>query len=220
LVSITNKEELFLYLISKKEEIDETLYFNSLRNISYFYIHNKDIKFEKYFECYLIIHRKILKVNSEDIYLYALGIKYLLSKNLKTNLDKALKLCDTIEIKLKDTEDKELLNESLIIYYWYATIYEEKDNKIKALEYANKTLSLLENTKKTSALDEEGILSIKKQMNQIKNHFTILIPIKSSKKYGRNDKVHVEYINGIKKYDKYKRFESDIDLGLCVVIEK
>ena len=90
----------------------------------------------------------------------------------------------------------------------------------KSLEYANKTLFLLKNTKRTSALDEEGILSITKQMNQIKNHFTVRIPIKGSKKYGRNDKVHVEYSNGIKKYDKYKKFESDIDLGLCVVIEK
>ncbi|MDZ7817405.1 MAG: hypothetical protein U5K55_01815 [Aliarcobacter sp.] len=96
----------------------------------------------------------------------------------------------------------------------------EKDYKEKSLEYANKTLFLLKNTKKTSALDEEGILSITKQMNQIKNHFTIRIPIKSSKKYGRNDKVHVEYSNGIKKYDKYKKFESDINLGICVITEK
>ena len=57
-------------------------------------------------------------------------------------------------------------------------------------------------------------------MNQIKNHFTVKIPIKSSKRYGRNDKVHVEYSNGIKKYDKYKKFESDINLGICVIIDK
>ena len=94
----------------------------------------------------------------------------------------------------------------------------QKDDKEKSLEYANKTLFLLKNTKRTSALDEEGILSIAKQMNQIKNHFTIKIPIRSTKKYGRNDKIHVEYSNGIKKYDKYKKFESDIDLGLCVII--
>jgi hypothetical protein len=221
LTTSINKEQLLLYVLNKREELNnETLYFNTLRHITNFYANTDDEKYERYFKEYMLIHKNQQKIDTEDIYLYAIHIKYLLLKNTRLNLNRALELCEIIDSKLKDIEDDELINESLIIYYWYATIYMEKDNKEKSLEYANKTLFLLKNTKRTSALDEEGILSITKQMSQIKNHFTIRIPIKSSKKYGRNDKVHVEYSNGIKKYDKYKKFESDINLGLCVVIEK
>jgi hypothetical protein len=221
LITSINKEQLLLYVLNKKEELNnETLYFNTLRHITNFYANTDDEKYEKYFKEYMLIHKNQQKIDSEDIYLYAIHIKYILSKNSRLNLNRALELCEIIDSKLKDIEDNELINESLIIYYWYATIYMEKDYKEKSLEYANKTLFLLKNTKKTSALDEEGILSITKQMNQIRNHFTIRIPIKSSKKYGRNDKVHVEYSNGIKKYDKYKKFESDINLGICVITEK
>ncbi len=221
LLASIKKEQLLLYVLNKKEELNnEVLYFNTLRHITNFYVNTDDEKYEKYFKEYILIHKNQQKIDSEDIYLYAIHIKYILSKNSRLNLNRALELCEIIDNKLKDIEDNELINESLIIYYWYATIYMEKDDKQKSLEYANKTLFLLKNTKKTSALDEEGILSITKQMNQIKNHFTVKIPIKSSKRYGRNDKVHVEYSNGIKKYDKYKKFESDINLGICVIIDK
>lgn len=219
LLTSINKEQLLLYVLNKREELNnEALYFNTLRHITNFYANTDDEKYEKYFKEYMLIHKNQQKIDSEDIYLYAIHIKYILSKNSRLNLNRALELCEIIDSKLKDIEDDELINESLIIYYWYATIYMQKDDKEKSLEYANKTLFLLKNTKRTSALDEEGILSIAKQMNQIKNHFTIKIPIRSTKKYGRNDKIHVEYSNGIKKYDKYKKFESDIDLGLCVII--
>ncbi len=219
LITSINKEHLLLYILNKEEELNnEALYFNTLRHITNFYANTDNEKYEKYFKEYMLIHKNQQKIDSEDIYLYAIHIKYILSKNSRLNLNRALELCEIIDSKLKDIEDDELINESLIIYYWYATIYMQKDDKEKSLEYSNKTLFLLKNTKRTSALDEEGILSITKQMNHIKNHFTIRIPIKGSKKYGRNDKVHVEYSNGIKKYDKYKKFESDIELGLCVII--
>jgi len=48
----------------------------------------------------------------------------------------------------------------------------------------------------------------------------VVAPRKSDKNYGRNDKVTVQYTNGITKDDiKYKTVEQDVLEGKCVIID-
>ena len=214
-----NKENLLHYLYSNKDSLSEPLYYNTLRAlVSYYSSDNKS--FKKYFSEYFKVNENIRNIDSDDIFIYAMAIKIYLTESENYNIDFALELCKTIDSKIQSMNDEMLNFESLIIYYWFAIIYADKKDEHKSLEYSNKTLNLIKESKenKTSAIDEEGILSISKQMNEIKSSFIKRVPIKKEKKYGRNEKIHVEYTTGIKKYGKYKSFESDIQANRCKIV--
>ncbi|NQY19795.1 MAG: hypothetical protein HRT40_00570 [Campylobacteraceae bacterium] len=76
-----------------------------------------------------------------------------------------------IDKRLNNCDDDELVFESLVIYYWYTSIYFSMDEKENTLLFSEKTLTIINSSKnvKTSVIEEEGIKSISKQMNHIKS---------------------------------------------------
>lgn len=219
--TVNNKEGLLVYLYSNKDNLSETLCYDVLRALISFYSSKENKSFKKYFTKYLEINKNMNIIDSDDVFIYAMAIKTYLTESENYNLDFALELCNIIDSKIQSMKDEMLNFESLIIYYWFAIIYADKKDEQKSLEYSNKTLTLIKESKekRTSAIDEEGVLSISKQMNEIKSSFIKRVPIRNEKKYGRNEKVHVEYTTGIKKFGKYKTFESDIKSKRCKIIE-
>jgi len=217
---VNNKVNLLTYLYLNKEELKESIFYDVLKALISYYSNDNNKSFKKYFTEYFDINKNINHINSDDIFIYAMAIKIYLTESENYNIDFALELCKTIDLKIQSMNDEILNFESLIIYYWFAIIYADKKDEKKSLEYSNKTLNLIKESKekRTSAIDEEGILSISKQMNEIKSSFIKRVPIKNEKKYGRNEKVHVEYTTGIKKFGKHKTFESDIKSKRCKII--
>lgn len=211
--SDTSKIELLNYILNHKSEIDELLYFNILKDLSMLNSSTYS-KFHNYFDEYLEIFKNHINIDSADILLFAVAIKH---ESDLGKIDKSLTLCSLIDTKIENIQDEELIFESLIIYYWYATLYFSIKNKEQSILYANKTIEIINESKKerTSAIDEKGLKDISKQMMQIKDSWISRIPFISGKKHGRNDIVKVKYLDGTIKETKYKRIEADILAERC-----
>jgi len=212
-LSNTNQIELLNYILNSQYEIEELLHFKVLKDLSI--LNSSEYKkFFKYFNEYKEAFKNRENIDSSDILLFALAIKH--ESDLK-NIDEGLKICNLISTKLKNITDEELIFESLIIYYWYATLYFSMQNKEKSILYANKTIEIINESKKerTSAIDEKGLKNISKQMTQIVDSWIARVPFISKKKYGRNDIVKVKYLDGMIKETKYKRVEADIFAERC-----
>ena len=213
----TNNQKEYLHILNNTEEITKSLHIRVLKDLSLFYVDNS-YKFLKYFDEYLeLFNQEYKKINSKDILLFALAIK---ENSDKKNFTLGLKLCEIIEEKITNIEDKELEFEFLIIYYWKALIYFDLNNREKSLFYCNKTLFLINDSgrNKTSVLDEEGLKGVIKLMNDIKDSYKKRKPLIRNKKYGRNEIVKVEYLDGTIRQGKYKKLESDILAERCKIL--
>ena len=219
-VSKNNKDSLLNYLLNFVEEINEDLLIKTYRELAFINTNDSN-NFLEYFNKYLIFFNKNEIINGDDIYLYALGIKFHYDKN---ELRQSLDLCLNIDNRVSNTKDENLKFEIIIIYYWYSTIYRLIKDKTNSLKYSNIGLDLIENSnrKRTSLFDEEGLKSIKEDLIEIKNQFTIANKltnnVSSNHKYQRNDIVKVRYIDGTITESKFKKFENDLKSGKCMII--
>jgi len=213
----TNNAKAYLHALNNTEEISKSLHIKVLKDLSLFYV-DDSYYFLKYFDKYLeLFNKESKKINSQDILLFALAIK---ENSDNKNFVYGLKLCEIIEEEIINIVDEELEFESLIIYYWKALIYFDLRNKKESLFYCNKTLSLINESgrSKTSVIDEEGLNGIIQLMNEIKDSYKKREPLIRNKKYGRNEIVKVEYLDGIIRKGKYKKLESDILSARCKII--
>ncbi len=178
----------------------------------------EDIKmFFNYFNKFLLLFKSHNEVISNDIYLFAIAIKHYSDQS---KLDLGIELCETIESKFSFIENEILEFEFLIIYYWHSNLFFSQRKRIEAIDYANKTINLIESSerKKTSLIDEKGMKAIISQMKQIKVSTYNNRPIVKPKKYGRNDRIKVKYKTGEIVENKYKKLEADILSERCVII--
>ncbi|NQX82317.1 MAG: AAA-like domain-containing protein [Flavobacteriaceae bacterium] len=197
--NISNKDLLYIY-----------------RSLSSSYTNEFDIYFN-YFNKFKSIFVNENELNSDDIYLFAIAIKHLSDKS---EINKALELCNIINQNYSNIEDEELKFEYVIIYYWYSSLYFSLKKREKAIEYANIAINIVDKSKnkRTSIIDEKGLKSIYEQLVQIKTASINQKPIVKTKKYGRNDRVKVKYKDGNIQENKYKKLEADILAERCVII--
>lgn len=216
LVAEEKKIEILNYLLQFSNEIDEELLLVIYRELTFINIENQSLFFDT-FNKFLILFKKYDALISKDIYIFGLCIKFYSDKN---NILKAIELCDVINSKIEKIEDENLKLESVIIYYWYSNLYFSKRDKFNAIKYADITLEIIKNSngKKMSMIDEKGLKSISSQLHQIKFSSNITKPIITEKKYSRNDRVKVKYINGSIIEKKYKYVEADILAERCEII--
>jgi len=213
----SNKQnEILKYILLNKEFTTETVILTTLRELSLNFS-DKQSEFFTYFSDYLSFFSKTADTLNEDIYIFAIAIKHY-SDNRK--ISDALGLCLVIESRINKIDDDELKFESLIIYYWMSNLNFSLNKKEEAIKYADKTIGLIADSKRerTSIIDEKGLKVISEQMYQIKNSFIFRKPIKIQKKYGRNEKVKVQYLDGSLQEGKYKIFEADILAERCKII--
>ncbi|WP_196894173.1 AAA-like domain-containing protein [Aureivirga marina] len=213
----TNHLKLLENLLETENEIDREYLFSIYKNLSFLHT-EKDYDFFKYFDEYKNIFKEEKSLDENDIYLFMVAIKKLSDKY---KIIEAIDLCSLIEEKFLVSKNSDLEFEFVIIYYWCSSLYFSLKKRRKAIEYANKGILLINNSKKntTSFIDEEGLKSIYEQMNQIKHSSISQQPIVKSKKYGRNDRIKVKYSNGKIVENKYKKLEADIIAKRCIIID-
>lgn len=208
--------DLLKYILSSNGTISRKLLLCVYRDISFAYS-EKNTEFFHYFNEYIELIINSDEIIGNDIYLFALAIKKYSDSN---RLNDGLNLCEAIEGLINGLEDEELKFESVIIFYWYSNLSFSLKHRDKAIEYADKTIKLINDSKKerTSMIDEKGLKVIIEQVSQIKSSSTIKIPIISNKNYGRNEKVKVQYLDGKILDGKYKKFEADLLAERCKLI--
>ena len=67
-------------------------------------------------------------------------------------------------------------------------------------------------------IDEKGVKAIIEQMRQIKSSSISRKPMIIGKKYGRNERIKVQYLDGKIIENKYKKLEADIIAERCKII--
>jgi tetratricopeptide (TPR) repeat protein len=157
-------------------------------------------------------------IQVDDISIFAFGIRHY--SNVR-DIDTALQLCDEIISRTKGASP-EIRYESLIIYYWYANLYYTNKEFAQAKYYADITVQIIETSQgvKNSLLDEKGIKFIEGQLAQIRIGSNELKPfVRSQKKYNRNDRVKVRYLDTTVREGKYKSFEADLIAERCQILE-
>lgn len=210
----------FKKVLEFENEIDDIrLIFETYRNLAYNNYEQADI-FTKYFKAYV----NLFKANDiipevHDITTFAIGVKFFSDRQ---ELNKGLELCNTIDFKLNKL-DGALEFESLIIYYWYSNLYHSLKQNEKAIEFADKTIRIIDKykdkQKQRSFIDEKGLTSVYSQMQQTKSSLIARKPLISQKKYGRNDIIKVRYLDGKELSNKYKKLEADIIAERCKILE-
>lgn len=210
------KLDILKYILSNKENVSVAVVLLTLRDLAFTFSNNYS-EFFNYFDEYQIAFSNNETLINDDIYLFALAIKHY--SDIK-KINEALELCSIIEDKLQNNDDEELKFESLIIYYWISSLNFSLNNRDQAIAYADKTINLITYSKRerTSMIDEKGLKVISEQMNQIKNSSIIRKPVINHKKFGRNEQIKVQYLNGEIKDGKYKKFEADILADRCKII--
>lgn len=217
LISKINRQTILNYILQNFEEIDIDVKLIIFRDLSL--INFQEINFENYFSKYLQVFKLVKSIVYEDIYLFAISIK--LSSD-KRNILQGLQLCDTIINRIENSEiNNELKFDSVIIYYWYANLFFSNKERVQAIKYADYTLKLIKESDnlKTTLLDEAGLKYISEQLNKIKQSSVVTNPVyNQNKKFGRNERIKVRYLNGVVREDKFKKLEADILANRCIMI--
>lgn len=217
LKSSENRLKLLDYLLQFEQECEEELLINVYWELAYSNSKNQKTYFE-FFDKYLNLFSKTNRLTANDIYLFALSIKLRYDKE---NFIEAIKLFKIVEPRISNLNDENLRLESAIIYFWCAISYFRIKDRFNAKIYADTALKIISesNKKYTSMMDEKGLMAITDQLRQIQISSTVNQPVIASKKYGRNDRVKVRYSDGRITENKYKKIESDILAGRCVIVE-
>ena len=214
--STENKLNLLNYLLKFKDSIEENLLIDIYLNLA---LNQSDDnkKFLETCEKYFNLFIKSNRITADDIYLFAVSAGRYFNQNKFFDV---INLCKKIESKFPNIEDEKLKLESAIIYYWFAMAYFSIKDRINAKKYSDKALELISNSNKksTSILDEKGLQAISGQLHQIKYSSNINQPILNNRKYGRNEKVKVKYLDGREVVKKYKIIEADILAERCRIL--
>tara|TARA_R110000744_G_scaffold126615_2_gene233027 strand:+ start:680 stop:3217 length:2538 start_codon:yes stop_codon:yes gene_type:complete len=209
-------EDFLKYILEHKSSASDLTLLRVNRDLA-FNSSGKSSDFFTYFYNYEKLFLKYDNVNGDDIYIYALAIKNYSDAN---KIKEGIELCKTIDSRLFDIEDEELIFETVIIYYWYSNLNFSLKKQKEAIFYANKTIQLIQDSKKerTSMIDEKGVKAIIEQMRQIKSSSISRKPMIIGKKYGRNERIKVQYLDGKIIENKYKKLEADIIAERCKII--
>jgi AAA-like domain len=217
LIAVNKKLNLLNYLAKFKDIIGEGLLINLYQNLAYFEPDKKNNYF-RLFDKYLDLFNKSNRIIGDDILIFSVSIRLYYDQK---EYFKGIDLCKIIESRFVNIEDKNLKTESSIIYYWFAMCYFLIKDRTNARKYAGLGLEMLSapNKMPTSVIDEKGIKTVTEQLRQIKYSSTIIQPIINSKKYGKNEKVRVKYLDGKEAISKFKMVETEILVGRCWIIE-
>jgi tetratricopeptide (TPR) repeat protein len=213
-VTIGDREELLNYLVSCNPPSD--LLIKIYRDWAFLQTNNLR-RYLELFENYKNLFELRDSVSADDIYLFALCIKY---NSDIGRIKRALDLCEILDDRFHEGLEDDLKFEYTIIYYWFATLYFGLKNKQNSLNYANKALDCIDLSvhKGTSMMDEKGLSSIREQLISIKKSSTVYMPITVGRKYGRNDRIKVRYLDGRIVEKKFKYIEADLIADRCKVI--
>ena len=199
-----------------KEVLNNILYMKTMRDLS---LHMKDsmYHFFKYFNIYTQLFQNYEEdIVEDDIYPFIYGIKLKIDNK---EYKKALEISDFVENKVNIVQNEDLNPEFAVIIYFKALAYNAIKDIDKAIVYAKKSLSIIDNYEADLGLvmEKEGLQIIKNNLNKIIN---LKKNTNKMMKYGRNEIIKVEYIDKSTVEAKYKKLEHDLIQKRCKIIEK
>lgn len=200
-------------------EFESHIHYSTLKLLAYGSGRNEpkgyDIEYIK-----LFVKSRIYPIDFYDLEIF-INLIFSLTENRQFN--EALKYANII-ISLKESATEDNLINYLIVYHLQLNIYTYMNDKANALIKAEQILDLANNDKvinqKSNLLSDTGLDIIKQNAEKIlrpieKN----ILPLKSSKVYGRNQILKVRYKDGTILETKFKKIENDIFNGDCMVLE-
>lgn len=199
--------------------IDDETKYNTLKLLTY----GTDRKESKGYDIEYIALFNENRLNPIDFLDLEIFINLIFSLTEKRQYNEALKYSNII-VSLKDSAPEQNLINYLLVYHLQLNIYSYLNDKANSLLKAEQILELASNEKvkkqKSHLLGDTGLDIIKQNAESIlhpkqKN----IIPIKSSKTFGRNQILKVRYKDGTILETKYKKVEKDISTGECMVLE-
>lgn len=210
------KEKILIHILRFEEKISLDLLLNIYRDLCALNS-NSSTNFLKYFYRYKSLFEQTKIVKNIDIELFAIGAKYY-SENGR--FYEGIELCERILSRIHSSNDVGLKLDSVIIYYWLSLLNLNIKNKESAILFADKTIQMINESgnDSNSMINEKGLELISEQMTNLKKTFINKIQRVNILKYGRNDKVKVEYMDGRVVESKYKKLEDDIISQRCKVI--
>lgn len=156
----------------------------------------------------------IINYNVQDLTLFA---KNILSQINTKQFVKALSLVN-LALSFSDKFEQHDFNLA-ILHYYRLLIFNNLGDRVEAVKSANKVLTLLSNSsiKKNLLAEREYQLVQNEALSTLR--VSMSKPILKTKKYSRNDRVRVRYLDGSETEGKYKKFELDLLNGQCTIVE-
>lgn len=199
-------------------ELDEDKTFLSLQVIAYAY----DLKeSSKYSILYLnLLQERNPSVLQDFDFAISSNLIYFLSeKKLYSDALLYVEIIKSFENKLEGSS----LMSFLLIKNLELNIYLYQRNNTKALSVAREILEITKNKKamsaKTTIIDTGGINTVMNNARSVISQNTLKFsPATSNKRYGRNDRVTVQYSDGRIVTVKYKKIEDDVKNNDCIII--
>lgn len=209
---------LDLYENQKNYELDEDVKFLSLQIIAYTYDLKKSNKYSVSY-LNLLKERNPSKLEDFDFAISANLIYFLTEKKLYPDALTYVEVIKSFENKLEGSS----LVGFLLIKNLELNIYLNQRNNARALSVAREILNITKDTKTMTAknpfIDAVGINTVINNAKSVISQNTLKFsPITSGKKYGRNDKVTVQYTDGRIVNVKYKKVEEDVRNNKCIII--
>lgn len=180
---------------------------------------NLDPEFKYFFEYFkLLLNDKSKNIDVYDIAIFINVYQQFLNKKDYIIVSKLMNIGEGIKLKLPN----ELIN-SLLIFDFFEMIYKFQignsvDSKKIALNIINELKSHEDDYLENQIIRQMGIQNIISQCQNVLSNLRKNIPVHSEKKIGRNDVVKVRYRNGEEITTKFKKIESDLKNGNCIII--
>lgn len=199
-------------------EVKKETYYDTIKLLSLLSDEEKDFGIiEVYIDAFNTTRQRELDL--QDLEIFVKSINYLI-KNKK--LIKALKYVEIINSAI-DTVSEEFRCNYLLIYHLELYIHSCLSDSGKSFDVAGKILTLIGNKKiplQNDLLGEKAIDFIRSNAQKIYySAIDNIIPTRPRRKIRPNETISVRYKNGEVKKIKYKKAISDIDSGVCVILE-
>ncbi|EID7697629.1 AAA-like domain-containing protein [Vibrio parahaemolyticus] len=175
-------------------------------------------KSSSYFIDYISAILELETIDLEDIAPLSILYKTRISQKGYEILDKYFDNLNPLILNI----DGEIKYDSGVLFYWIFEFYNSLNNQALSNKFGNEVLTRLSAPKHDKTIiTEEGEKNIKARVLRELHNSNALPTIKPVRKqfdYGRNDKITVQYKNGDRKTDKFKKLERDIKSGLCEIL--
>jgi len=198
---------------------DDVTQYNTLKLLAYGSGRNEPKGFD--IEYVNIFHKN--RITPIDYFDMEIFINLIFSLTEKGKFDEALKYANFIVLQ-KEFAPEQILIDYLVVYHLQLNIYSILNDKINEKIKAEQIIKFANDEKvknQTSNLLGETGMDIIKQNAEAKlgKKEKNILPVKSSKVYGRNQILKVRYKDGTILETKFKKIEEDLSTGDCLVLE-
>lgn len=204
------------FLYNKCQESDFEILIKSLKLLSSI---NHDPKFNYTFKYLkLLIEKYSQNIDIIDITIFINVYQHFLNKKDSKMINSLRNIGEVIKLKLPNE-----LKNSFLIFDFFEMIYlfrtgNSFDSKKIALSIINELKTHEDDYLKNQIIRQMGIQNIISQCQNVLSNLRKNIPVHTERKIGRNDVIKVRYRNGEEIITKFKKIESDLKNGNCIII--